>query len=120
MSKTGVAVLGIFVVDLAFRAGNMPAIGETIAGSGFAMGPGGKGSNQAVAAARLGARVVFIGRVGADRAGDRVRERLQREGVATHSLRRDAALPTGVALVMVDAQGQKLIMTAPGANVNVS
>ena len=68
MSKSGVAVLGIFVVDLAFRAGNMPAIGETIAGSGFAMGPGGKGSNQAVAAARAGAEVTFVSRIGADEA----------------------------------------------------
>ena len=70
MSKTGVAVLGIFVVDLAFRAGNMPAIGETIAGSGFAMGPGGKGSNQAVAAARAGADVTFISRIGSDAFGE--------------------------------------------------
>ena len=49
MSKNGVVILGVFVADLTFRAGKMPAIGETIAGSGFAMGPGGKGSNQAVA-----------------------------------------------------------------------
>ena len=54
MSRNGVAVLGVFVVDLAFRAGKLPAIGETIAGSGFAMGPGGKGSNQAVMAAAHG------------------------------------------------------------------
>ena len=53
-AQEGVAILGIFVADLAFRAGRLPKIGETIAGSGFQMGPGGKGSNQAVAAARVG------------------------------------------------------------------
>ena len=74
MSKTGVAVLGIFVADLAFRAGSMPAIGETIAGSGFAMGPGGKGSNQAVAAARAGAEVTFISKIGQDAFGDCARD----------------------------------------------
>ena len=64
-SKTnGIAILGIFVADLAFRAGRMPGIGETIAGSGFAMGPGGKGSNQAVAAARVGASVTFVSKIG--------------------------------------------------------
>jgi len=61
MSKTGVAVLGIFVVDLAFRAGNMPAIGETVAGSGFAMGPGGKGSNRHP----VGASIARTGAAGA-------------------------------------------------------
>ena len=64
--KHGVAILGIFVADLAFRAGRMPGMGETIAGSGFKMGPGGKGSNQAVAAARVGAEVTFITRIGKD------------------------------------------------------
>ena len=66
----GVAILGIFVADLAFRSGRMPVVGETIAGSGFAMGPGGKGSNQSVAAARAGARVTFISRLGRDAFGD--------------------------------------------------
>lgn len=81
MSKTGVAVLDIFVVDLAFRAGNMPAIGETIAGSGFAMGPGGKGSNQAVAAARAGADVTFISRIGSDAFGNLAIKTWEAEGI---------------------------------------
>jgi ribokinase len=68
MSRDGVAILGIFVADLAFRAGRLPAIGETIAGSGFAIGPGGKGSNQA--AARAGAGVTFITRIGNDTFGE--------------------------------------------------
>ena len=63
--KKGVAILGIFVADLAFRANRQPEMGETLMGSGFKMGPGGKGSNQAVAAARAGARVNFISKSGA-------------------------------------------------------
>ncbi|MBW8619715.1 MAG: ribokinase, partial [Hyphomicrobiales bacterium] len=66
----GVSILGIFVADLAFRSGRMPQVGETIMGSGFAMGPGGKGSNQAVAAARAGAKTTFISRLGQDSFGD--------------------------------------------------
>ena len=68
--KQGIAILGIFVADLAFRAGRQPVMGETLMGSGFAMGPGGKGSNQAVAAARAGGRVSFISRLGQDAFGD--------------------------------------------------
>ena len=67
--RKGVAILGIFVADLAFRAGRLPGIGETIAGPGFKVGPGGKGSNQAVAAARAGARVTFISTIGRDEFG---------------------------------------------------
>ena len=64
--KSGIAILGVFVADLAFRADRMPAMGETIFGTGFKMGPGGKGSNQSVAAARAGAKVTFISRLGQD------------------------------------------------------
>ena len=64
--KQGVAILGIFVADLAFRSARQPLMGETILGTGFKMGPGGKGSNQAVAAARAGAKVSFISRLGRD------------------------------------------------------
>src|SRR5688572_23764632 len=78
----GVAILGIFVADLAFRAGRMPAIGETIAGSGFKMGPGGKGSNQAVAAARAGAKVSFISKLGTDAFGDIALATWKAEGIA--------------------------------------
>ena len=70
MSQNGVAILGVFVADLAFRASRLPAIGETMIVSGFAVGPGGKGSNQAVAAARAGGRVSFISRIGKDTFGE--------------------------------------------------
>ena len=66
MTKPRIAILGIFVADLAFRAKRMPVIGETLIGEGFALGPGGKGSNQSVAAARAGGDVSFITRIGRD------------------------------------------------------
>src|SRR6185295_17887536 len=80
-TKRGVAILGIFVADLAFRAGRMPGIGETIAGSGFKMGPGGKGSNQAVAAARLGVDVAFISKIGMDEFGAVALKTWESEGI---------------------------------------
>jgi ribokinase len=113
--KQGVAILGIFVADLAFRAGRMPAIGETIAGSGFAMGPGGKGSNQAVAAARAGAKVSFISRIGADDFGAVARATWQREGIVARVVD-DASRPTGAAFIYVnDTTGENAIIVVPGA-----
>jgi ribokinase len=66
----GVVILGIFVADTAYRAERQPRMGETLLGAGFALGPGGKGSNQAVAAARAGAEVTFLSRIGQDPFGD--------------------------------------------------
>jgi ribokinase len=115
MSKTGVAVLGIFVVDLAFRAGNMPAVGETIAGSGFAMGPGGKGSNQAVAAARAGADVTFISRIGNDAFGDLAIKTWETEGIRPR-VARTAEAPTGAAFIYVhETRGDNAIIVVSGA-----
>ena len=82
--KQGIAILGIFVADLAFRAGRQPVMGETLMGSGFAMGPGGKGSNQAVAAARAGGRVSFISRLGKDAFGDIAVATWKAEGITPH------------------------------------
>ncbi|PPQ19657.1 ribokinase [Bradyrhizobium shewense] len=115
MSKSGVAILGIFVVDLAFRAGNMPAIGETIAGSGFAMGPGGKGSNQAVAAARAGADVTFISRIGRDAFGDLAIKTWETEGIRPRVARTKEA-PTGAAFIYVhETRGDNAIIVVSGA-----
>jgi ribokinase len=110
-----VAILGVFVADLAFRAGRMPAIGETIIGSGFAMGPGGKGSNQAVAAARLGADVAFITRIGRDAFADVALATWAREGVTARAIRADND-PTGAAFIYVNEQsGENAIIVYPGA-----
>ncbi|MGN1290730.1 MAG: PfkB family carbohydrate kinase, partial [Bradyrhizobium sp.] len=120
MSKNGVAVLGVFVVDLAFRAGNMPAIGETIAGSGFAMGPGGKGSNQAVAAARAGASVSFISRIGSDAFGELAVKTWEAEGIRPR-VARTADAPTGAAFIYVhETRGDNAIIVVPGAAGGIS
>src|SRR5438128_10902806 len=100
MAQGSVTILGIFVADLAFRAGRMPAIGETIAGSGFKMGPGGKGSNQAVAAARVGAKVTFISKIGRDDFGRVALDTWQREGIVTSVSQSDIE-PTGAAFIHV-------------------
>jgi ribokinase len=115
MAGEGVVVLGIFVADLAFRAGRMPAVGETIAGSGFKMGPGGKGSNQAVAAARLGAPVTMISTVGRDAFGQLALDTWRREGIVTAVTQSDSA-PTGAAFIYVDERsGDNAIIVVPGA-----
>jgi ribokinase len=113
--KSGVAILGIFVADLAFWAGRMPAIGETIAGSGFKLGPGGKGSNQAVAAARCGARVTLISRLGKDDFAAIARATWEAEGIATRIVE-TAEEPTGAAFIYVnDRTGENAIIVVPGA-----
>lgn len=116
----GVVILGIFVADLAFRAGRMPGIGETIAGSGFKMGPGGKGSNQAVAAARLGTGVTIISKLGKDAFGDIALETWRREGVTARVVAMPDQ-PTGAAFIYVnDATGENAIIVVPGAAATIS
>ncbi len=113
--KTGVAILGIFVADLAFRANRQPAIGETLIGSGFAMGPGGKGTNQAVAAARAGAQVSFISKIGRDAFGDIALAAWAREGI-TPCVVQSTDEPTGAAYIFVnDTNGENAIIVVPGA-----
>lgn len=120
MSKRGVAILGIFVADLAFRAGRMPAIGETIAGSGFKMGPGGKGSNQSVAAARVGAEVTFISKLGKDEFGAIALETWKGEGIRAQVIE-TADHPTGAAFIYVnDRTGENAIIVVPGAAGTIS
>jgi ribokinase len=114
MSGDGVAILGIFVADLAFRAGRLPAIGETIAGSGFAIGPGGKGSNQAVAAARAGAGVTFITRIGNDTFGEIALKTWRADGI--HPRVTQTATATGAAFIYVhETTGANAIIVVPGA-----
>src|SRR5262245_11143846 len=97
-AQEGVAILGIFVADLAFRAGRLPKIGETIIGSGFAMGPGGKGSNQSVAAVRAGAKVTFISKIGRDAFGDIALKTWKDEGIVARAAQSDKE-PTGGAFI---------------------
>ncbi|QIG52162.1 ribokinase [Nordella sp. HKS 07] len=117
--RKGVAILGIFVADLAFRAGRLPGIGETIAGSGFKMGPGGKGSNQAVAAARAGAAVTFISKIGRDEFGANALATWKKEGIAPHVVKMDDQ-PTGAAFIYVnEITGDNAIIVVPGAAATI-
>ena len=113
--KGRVVILGIFVTDLTFRAARMPLIGETIAGTAFAMGPGGKGSNQAVAAARVGADVVFCTRLGNDAFGAIARATWAAEGITARASVIDG-ISTGAAHIFVDdTTGMNAIIVAAGA-----
>jgi ribokinase len=118
--ENGVAILGIFVADLAFRAGRQPSMGETILGTGFKMGPGGKGSNQTVAAARAGAPVSFISRLGKDAFGDIALSTWQAEGI-TPRVAISESDPTGAAYIFVsDETGDNAIIVVPGAAASIS
>jgi ribokinase len=111
-----IVVLGIFAADLVFRAGRLPAIGETLIGHGFSIGAGGKGSNQAIAVARAGGRVGLITRVGADTFGALARSVWQAEGVADKAITTDPEAPTGAAFIFVNAlSGENAIIVTPGA-----
>jgi ribokinase len=103
-------------MDLVVRTERIPAPGETVLGGVFFQLPGGKGANQAVAAARLGGAVTFVGCVGEDAFGDSLLAGLKSDGVDTSFVRRIGDTASGVALIGVDAQGQNSIIVAPGAN----
>lgn len=115
----GVVVVGSANADLVVRVGRHPGPGETVLGSDLVIHPGGKGANQAVAAARLGARVAMVGRVGADAHGELLVGALERDGVDTSALLRGGT-PTGVALITVGEDGENTIVVAPGANARVT
>jgi ribokinase len=119
-SAPAVAVSGSLMIDLVVRVPRRPRRGETVFGSEFGIFLGGKGFNQAVAARRLGATVAMIGRVGADDFGGRLRAALERERVDTRALVEDAEAGTGVALPMIDAQGDNSIVSVPRANLRLS
>ena len=111
-----IVVLGSLNTDLVTMVPHLPRPGETVLGDALHTFPGGKGANQAVAAARLGGRVSMVGRVGADPFGDALVDQLVDAGLDTRGVTRDPALPTGSALIVVDAAGQNQIAVAPGVN----
>ena len=111
-----VVVVGSLNVDLVVHAPRLPGPGETLTGNGFATDEGGKGANQAVAAARMGARVAMIGRVGHDDHGRRLLAALQREGIDVDAVGVDDAAPTGIAAIVVAHDGENSIVVVPGAN----
>ena len=114
-----IAVVGSINLDLVVAVDRHPAPGETVVGGDCRQLPGGKGANQAVAAARLGSEVAMVGRVGADAQGAWLREGLWTERVDVEHVREDRVAPTGVAMIAVDARGENTIVVSPGANARV-
>lgn len=119
-NPSSITVVGSANTDMVILADHFPSPGETILGGKFLMNPGGKGANQAVAAARLGGKVSFISRVGDDIFGQETFQNLQREGIDTRGLHKHPSLPSGVALITVDSQGENTIVVASGANMALS
>lgn len=117
MSK--ILVIGSSNTDMVIRAGKLPAAGETILGGAFLMNPGGKGANQAVAAARLGGKVTFITKSGKDLFGNEIISTLKKEGINTKYIVKDEEQPSGVAMITVDEKGENSIVVAPGSNSNL-
>ena len=115
-----VVVVGSFNMDLVVQAGRRPQTGETLMGEEFGMFIGGKGSNQAIAAARLGANVTMIGRLGTDLFGDTLMAAHTEEGIYTDYVIRDTEVGTGVASILIDADGDNSIVLVPQANMRLS
>ena len=111
-----IVVVGSSNMDLVVKAARIPALGETILGGDFIMTPGGKGANQAVAAAKLGADVCLVARLGEDMFGEQSLNNFNSEGINTQYVTRSEKAPSGVALITVDQAGNNVIVVAPGAN----
>ena len=112
-----IVVVGSYNADLVTYMPSLPMFGETVSGHRFETGAGGKGSNQAVAAARLGADVCFVGRVGTDNYADVGFQLWEEEHITHHWVARDPDNPTGIASIFVDDSGENMIALAPGANM---
>jgi ribokinase len=117
VAAPNLTVVGSINLDLVVRAERLPRAGETVTGAQFSRVPGGKGANQAVAAARLGADVALIGCVGRDEPAEDALVELRKTGVEERWVVKDA--PTGIALITVDAAGETTIVVAPGANAEL-
>ena len=118
--KPKIVVVGSANTDMVINVHHLPKAGETILGGDYIQSQGGKGANQAVAAARLGAEVIFIARLGQDAFGDTSVAAYQADGINTEHIIRDANTPSGVALIMVNRNGENIIAVAPGANAKLS
>jgi ribokinase len=118
--KKTITVVGSCNTDMVIKSERLPAPGETILGGTFLMTPGGKGANQAVAAARMGGNVRFITKTGNDLFGKQSVELYKAEGIGTDYIFSDAENPSGIALITVDAKGENCIVVASGANGTLS
>lgn len=120
MSQTRVLVIGSSNTDLIVQSANLPSPGQTVMASSFSTLPGGKGANQAVAAARSGAIVSFVARIGSDAYGSQALRSLEAEGIDTTFVMKDPNLPSGIASILVDDRGENVIAVVPGANAALS
>lgn len=120
MAKDSILVVGSVNMDMVVRVREMPAPGETVLGGGFQTAFGGKGANQAVAAARLGGKCRLIAAVGDDEFGPALRTNLQNEGVDCSAVATKHGEPSGVAMILVDANGENSIVVSSGANFRVT
>lgn len=114
-----IVVIGCLHTDFTVKVKTIPRIGESVLGKSFKRSPGGKGANQAVAAARLGADVVLIGRVGADVFGKELIKNLRENGIDTKYIIEDSETYTGLALIMVDEDGDNILAVASGADMRI-
>ncbi len=114
-----ILVIGSANMDMVIQTGHFPKPGETIIGGNFSLIPGGKGANQAVAAARLGGLVCLITQLGTDVFGKSNLENFKKEGIDTSQISQNPHQPSGVALITVDRQGENTIIVAPGANHHI-
>jgi len=117
--KPKIVVIGSANMDMIVRTDHIPQRGETVLGGKFIQSRGGKGANQATAAARLGADVTFVTRLGTDQFGQDMFKAYKEEGINTEYIVWDEETPTGVALIVIDSAGEDIICVAPGANENL-
>ncbi len=120
MSQAKIVVVGSVNTDMVVKSERIPGPGETVTGGTFFMPAGGKGANQAVAAARLGAQVTLVAKVGDDMFGHQAIENFKKEGIVTDHIVLDSENATGVALILVDEAGENCISVAPGANFAIT
>jgi ribokinase len=115
-----IVVIGSSNTDMVVKSKKIPAPGETVLGGSFLMNPGGKGANQAVAASRLNGKVTFVTKTGNDLFGEQARHLFDLEGIDTRFIVKDPNYPSGIALIMVDENGENSIVVASGSNATLS
>ena len=120
MTAKIVTVVGSYNVGLFLKGERLPSSGETVIANEFVESGGGKGSNQAVAAARFGAETRFIGRIGDDSYGQYALDLYHRLGISTDSIQIDRTIHSGISIILIDRDGNNLISVAPGANLNLA
>ena len=115
-----IVVVGSSNTDMVVKSHRLPTAGETVTGGQFVMAPGGKGANQAVACAKLGGEVQFLGKMGQDVFQEQLTASLRKDGVHLDHLLIDPAASTGIALITVDGTGQNQILVASGSNMKLT